>query len=772
MQFEEFVAQFLAERQRVLKLDWALPVEPEGPPPFHATRLQPLATRAATADLAVQSVAEVRRELPFVVANYAYDQDGEPGALLLRVPAGVGKTHALVKFAQVWAKQSGARVLWAAGAHSAWDDIQALRHADGSPLFDPDAWFHWQGITRVDEVTGEPLCRYAAAQEKWARLGYKAWDLCWRLCAGDGHLAECPFRQQANTKRRCILGMHNHLTTGISLSDFTLAIVDELPLGAFVDERFIPASGMLVQARGPLATLLIGLKYLVGTLHRKQFLAARELFEARVPIMDGGTVERVRIGDLLGDVFAQLEVFEDVLPKVPFVGAAEDVFDLDYWYVQDLLLLAVVEYEAWRAGWTDWAHRWWLSGSGLHMIRRAEVWDKLPLKRVILDATGRAGLYQMLFNDTGIAQVYSPDVPRVGRWVQVAGRLNSKRQLYKIKREIDITANGKRTRKRQVETTAMYREGIQIMAALADQHDARVVGLVCYLDIEEEARADLEALGYEVKTRHFNNLRGTNVFIKDEQAEGGIGKIDVLFVWGTPSPRFADVVNIATALDPERRRPFGELDPDSGKLRPLYSQALREFRLTPAALADAKARGIAKAEAALVRATTPEQVRQAEADLQAWQAAQAVARRVGVYWDAELDHVQGQLREAELAQAGHRSRGVTENIPTYLLTATPTGEVLDQVLDDPPIGPPEIAYKTWLKIWPNLAQAHIAQTEVAMDDIAAWAWVDRSYVSRQQWLPAIARHLPYLWEFGASQAQTGRGRRRLVLLPVDGVLDA
>jgi len=171
------------------------------------------------------------------------------------------------------------------------------------------------------------------------------------------------------------------------------------------------------------------------------------------------------------------------------------------------------------------------------------------------------------------------------------------------------------------------------------------------------------------------------------------------------------------------------------------------------------------------RATSEAQVRQTAADVAAWEGCLAVQRKIGVYFDAQLDHVQAQLREAELAQAGHRARAVTEDIPTYILTSTPTDEVLDEVYDDPPIGPPGIPWRTWLRIGPLLREAHVAQREVAIADIAAAADVTYRHAAREGWLAAIARWAPHLWVLGASQTQTGRGRRRQVLLPVDGIFE-
>ncbi len=504
--------------------DWTVPPEPEWLDPLRQYRLrwEPVERRLEGEPMELETLRMVA--IPERIEAHVAG-DGQ-SILLVRVPAGAGKTYAAVQASQK-AGRAGLRVLYCASRHNFFGDLQAI------PGFDPGLWYHWLPI-RKSEGEDDPLpetCRFANALHVWLRKGYGAFDLCEQLCVADGWLALCPYRRQRARPERIIFAMHNHLASGLAISDFDLAIVDELPLQAFVSRRLIPTSGLDVGATGPLGDLIAELAALSGEA-QGQRVNGRRLFD--------------RIGPVLRDVYAQVELLPDMLPTVPRVSSAAMVKEVPYWYVFDLLRLASPEYDAWRSGWPRWAERVWVSEGGLWLLDRALPWKDLPRRMVVLDATGQPGIYETLFGRE--VDVFAPRVKRPGRIYQVTHRLNGINSL------VDSEGNA----------TDRARDLVAIASQLTDRHEGRVA-VVTHKRLE----ALFASRFGEGNVLHFHAVRGTNQ----------LQDVSCLIVAGAPAPTIASVVDLATALSPGRVRSFITLD-ERGHERPLWVTRRLQYLVT------------------------------------------------------------------------------------------------------------------------------------------------------------------------------------------------
>lgn len=537
----QFVEDLRRRRQAIDGLNWTPPGQAdEGQPAFDDFRLKPL-TSSSLAPLDAPMPLERLRGVITVRLHEYLDRPGR-SVLVIRAPPGSGKTHATVGVAQSMADH-GWRGLWAAGRHSMFKDLQNLPH------FKDRLWYHWRGLQgEIDDV---PVCRYGPGQRRWGDLGYEPMKLCDQLCGRlrDNYIKECIYRCQAKVKTPLIFGQHQHLVSGLSVSDFDFAIVDELPLTAFIEERLIPVDGLNVGATGPMGMLTTALIQACASAAPSSRIAGQRLFEL--------------IGEDLSDVYAQVDVGAGILPEVPQVWTEGEVFRAPYWYVFDLLNILSPEHRAWKEGWPGWNERAWLTRKGLHLLSRGRPWDKLPDKVVVLDATAQPELYRMLFDRE--VEVLTAVVERQGKVYQVAGRLNG---LYQTRKGDELTENG-----RELLDVARAIERREIEKREDEGRPSPSTGIVCWKALAPHFRRYFG----EERVLTFGALRGTNA----------LANVDLLIVAGTFSPEGSQMLDLAAALS-DQLKPFWETD-EGGKRKPLYRYADREFRLSAAGLAAAQA---------------------------------------------------------------------------------------------------------------------------------------------------------------------------------------
>ena len=329
------------------------------------------------------TLEQMRDEL--VERVYEYIESDEIDPLLVRVAAGGGKTYSGIVVAQTLARD-GMNVMWAASRHAMFNELPLANAA-----FDGDLWYHWRPMNYTDD-DGTAYCRHAIAQQVWMDRGYRSYDLCTQLCQPDGHMSsECLYRQQARATQPIVFAMHEHLSSGIGIKrPFDVALVDELPMQAFLDSRAVPIGALDMMTTGPLEDLCAELIQIASGRGKDEYLSGRELFD--------------RIGPILTNVFAQIEINDDAIPMPPTIRKPEQVFDVPHFWIMRFLLIAEAEWQCWRNGWDAWAERLRIDGVALVMLWRKAPWGKLPDKLVALDATSRPPMYEKLFD-------YQPTMP-------------------------------------------------------------------------------------------------------------------------------------------------------------------------------------------------------------------------------------------------------------------------------------------------------------------------------------------------------------------------
>jgi hypothetical protein len=393
-------------------------------------------------------------------------------------------------------------------------------------------------INQIETEEKEQMCRYAEQQRIWStEKRYPSINLCESLCRD--YMKKCPYRCQSKRKEKIIFTMHQHLSSGMAISNFKLVIVDENPLNAFVGTRRISFDDLYLKgATGPLAALLelfrqkVTEAMLAGA-HKR--IAGKELLDA--------------IGTVLIDTYAQIEVNRNAIPVPPYIWSPELVTTVPAWFVMQMLDALVLEQQAHEAGWAEWAERVWIEKDGLHILERGEPWAQLPPKMIVLDATANPAFYRQIFGRD--MTVYQPEIKRAGKLYQVTGRLNGKSTMTS----------------KQGKITSQASEALEVSKEIATPYRAKDerVCVVCTKDLVQMFEREFG----ESNVGYFYNLRGTNEF---EHAK-------CLIVVGGPSPDIRSVVQNAIALNPQRQRAYAPRD-DDGNFQPLYHTSEREYRIT------------------------------------------------------------------------------------------------------------------------------------------------------------------------------------------------
>lgn len=455
------------------------------------------------------SVEQVRQDLPKKLWDFIRS---DKELLIVGVGAGVGKSHAAVQVLQEYAA-TGKRALWMAPRHDLFGTMSKYPH------FRPHDWHHWMPMSWLAD-TPEAYCIKHKFQLAWREAGHKSIDLCKQICPL--HIKDCLFRKQADSDKKLVFAMHQHLNFGVPF-DFDLALIDENPINAIIKERLIKRDNLLID------DLIPGLKPLAQKLH--------------MLCVGGAVLQGYQLIDMLKDelkiAFSWIDASQDIQGQAPRIFDENQVFDLPVWYWGDLLPLLWKEHQAYLNGWTEWNPRVKTGRDGVQLLDRHKLWDKLPRKVILLDATGDEALYRHVFSDWKI-DTYKPHTPPKGKVMQITNR------------SYGSPAEGDKTD-----------DLIQTIQHLRRKHKYKKVGIVCH----KGRQADIKTAIRDAHTLYFYNLRGSNAL------EG----LDALFVAGTPTPNQHAMIRQAIAITGEMT-PLGSIN-ERGFFEAEWSHQMRPYRV-------------------------------------------------------------------------------------------------------------------------------------------------------------------------------------------------
>jgi len=473
-------------------------------------------------------VDEVYTEMLETMREYC-QRENVKAPLLVRIPPGLGKTHAGVDIAQGEAK-SGRRVLWASQRRNSFSDIKNMRH------FHAGSWYRWLAITDKNPDTREPICKYQTVQTQYLNAGYPARVVCEVLC--QDFRRNCPYLNQSRqTQNRIVFARHQHLALGMNLPKFDLVIVDELPLQAFVEEWVIPVGRLQVWQAEPaiqeLTNRLVELTDGKSSQKRKRIAGKQLMSEIAKPLTQ-----------LLDKYQSEFTIRRDNIKPPNIEG------NLGYNWLPDALKILRREFECYQDGMQRWAERIWVSPSGLHLLRRRHLSRLLPARTIILDATGDPHIYKMMFGHK--PQVYSAQVKRAGKIYQYVRRTNGKGRLTVHNNKRDSITR---------DTAAL----IALVKDLIRSNTYQKPAIVCHKQTEKIWKKSLP----QAHILTFGGLRGSNA----------VSGCDALFVCGSNGLNSRVVINLAIGLDENRRHPFGKVN-EKGKRTGIWDHQLIQYRLT------------------------------------------------------------------------------------------------------------------------------------------------------------------------------------------------
>ena len=418
----------------------------------------------------------------------AYLDDPFPtAALLVNALPGVGKTTAGVEAAEQLAARRR-RVMYAGPRHDFFADVLKIATR-------PEDWYEWLPRQTGDDQGKVQTCRFVDQISGWLAKGYDGMAFCSGVCGWD-YVGRCPWHRQKERGEPIIFAQHQHLASGHPL-DFSVAIVDENPMSAFLHRWNIPAKG--VKPRGVDYT-----DDLYPILLKLTGLCAGELIEGE-PLLEalGGPQ------DVL-EACAPFRAWDETAKADIDIHSAFEADSVDYYHLPRLAKLLYREADVARKG-VPYAHRVIAGKGDLTLLLRKTVSPKLPPHVICLDATGNAHIYETVLQRP--VKVVNAAPRLAGRITVVTDRANGKG---------DFRADDVKLLARQIVRRQAYNRP----------------ALITY----QGAKAELG----EFDTAHFYGARGTN---RLEQCDG-------LIVAGTPMPALSVLRTTAAMLFFDRMLPF------------------------------------------------------------------------------------------------------------------------------------------------------------------------------------------------------------------------
>lgn len=433
--------------------------------------------------------------------------------LLLRLPAGTGKTFLGVKLALL-AQAQGLRVAYVVPRHDFFQNLLTTAAKQGATA---DHFYQWLPRT-AQTATMPETCHLTEPITTWMQRGYRGATFCRLVCGFHFMQSGCAYHQQPQhiQWQRSMIGVHpivvlqhQHIVTGHRmLADFDLLIGDESPIGVYSHFRTIPAAALLSDPTIALDSPFFSM------LNRMRRIAEQ------LPD-DGQTLSGDRLLNELGGAAAIVESIDATLfnlDVMPALFDAHDALQAGYAFAYDCAMLLKREATR-RLNDEPTIERIYLDRRGLHMFMKHRTNHELPSKVIWLDATGDATLYERVVG-WRICDLYR-HARLDGGVFQVTESVFNKTAMIAQKRPTPKAMQLKR-----------------IIDHLIQKHQYENPLIVTY--------SELCPIFAPHQTTYFYGNRGSNTF----------EDCDAVFVVGSPQPPAQQIETMAKMLFFDRDEPF------------------------------------------------------------------------------------------------------------------------------------------------------------------------------------------------------------------------
>lgn len=488
---------------------------------------------------------ELRAEQLAVLRDYLFDESSNaPHYLLLQTPPATGKTRALVKVAEEYARyvlETGddkGRVAFF--QMFTQENYQEWLEQNGG---DPSLWYYFVG--RNADPLSRGYCAYADTAQVIASRGYSVNQKVCTRCPLMDHCKDKWYLSQMKQAERSpiVIFRHQHGFINDFVKQRRLVIFDESLLNVYGQIVRVGLSDFESQQLPVyLENQYSGELSVIRTLERAFRLVLAENTDNQLRY--GG---RVVFDSLLrflpkglADIEAFLNLSETVVQAVQdshlnTLGVAEAA-KMPLRYMSLLKDVLEKEYPFFVRGFSIWNSRLALDRSSLIVYPMKPMVFNPKTKVIVADATATPSLYEGIFQTAKKKQAFLPilfkrDLPRRGTVIQFAGTEYSRSTLF-VKKEKD--ANDE-----EVTVSSAGVEGLKHrLSMLAERHpnDLLVVTYKSFVRtlrkwvVENSIPIDPDLIVY------FGNLRGTNKY-QNVSAAAVIGR-----------QRYPDQVMVSLAL--------------------------------------------------------------------------------------------------------------------------------------------------------------------------------------------------------------------------------
>jgi hypothetical protein len=455
--------------------------------------------------------------------------------LLLRFPAGSGKTWSGARAAHWYYQTTGRRVLYAGPRKDFFVDVMQASAGQNIPL---DNWYKWLPQQK-DNGDGSIVttCRYADYMQAWLQHGYPGRQFCFRVCGDDYIKDGCPYHAQRKQPQPLIYGHHNHVLYGHLLAEeFGAVIGDESPLNQIVHEWRVP-SRFLVHNKLPLDHSITEIIFTLEKIAQEKKIVSGDKL---IQLLGGPDLIIEACKEIAGH-----NLLSDRNPPPPHIGysVAKVREEIQFNYLPTFIPLLQREAEAYKTG-LEYPERLFVGSEHLTMLARRSVDPKMPKHIIWFDATGRSDIYSAMFERP--VKVVEMDASLRGFTIQVVDHVNSRSALFEYKQEEvtdeegdQITVINKVLRAERADRLAQQIQTIS--------HKYNNPTIITFQAIKEWMEKE-EKLPQHANATYFYANRGTNAF----------QTTDAVIIAGTPMPPPHDIHRIAKCLWFDSMEPFAD----------------------------------------------------------------------------------------------------------------------------------------------------------------------------------------------------------------------